>query len=94
MIKTKHDNKSDYQSHDKLYINNKMYTVDEVSSSENHLRFLQWNVQGINTELNESDLVHYVSSYDIVLLTETWTSKSTNLNKGGYISFQMSSFKV
>ena len=44
-----------------------------------YLNLLSWNNNGLKSKLNDFDFLNFISSYDIVLLTETWTSKFSNL---------------
>lgn len=46
-----------------------------------------WNVNGICRKLVDDDFLNYINDYDILLLTETWNARTTNININGYKSF-------
>ena len=50
------------------------------------LRVLSWNVNGLYRKLTDYEFLEYVSDYDLLLLSETWTSNKTamNLEINGY----------
>ena len=45
-----------------------------------------WNIQGLVTKLNDDDFISLINNYDLILLTETWTSKISNIDINGYES--------
>ena len=88
-MKAKQDGKMAHLSYDKLYINNRKYTVRSVVQSGytvdctivffslKQLQFLSWNVQGIRSKLDDQDFLEYISKFDVLIFTETWHSKIT-----------------
>ena len=48
---------------------------------------LSWNVQGLSSKLNDADFLDFISNYDILIFTETWLAKSTNVNIDNYLCF-------
>ncbi len=52
------------------------------------LRTITWNVHGLSKKLNDHDFTSILLEYDIIGLTETWTSTRSNINKlHGYDKF-------
>jgi hypothetical protein len=43
-----------------------------------------WNVQGLSTKLCDSEFLTLISAYDIVILTETWCSRNSNVKINGF----------
>jgi exonuclease III len=49
--------------------------------------FLLWNVQGLRNKLNDADFVKYISDFDFLFFTETWSSEHSNTCLNGYEYF-------
>ena len=47
------------------------------------LTFLLWNVQGLKSKLDDCDFLNYVCEFDVLLFTETWNSKVSNVQIEG-----------
>ena len=51
------------------------------------MTFLSWNIQGIRSKLDDCDFLNFISDYDILLFSECWNSKTSNINIDGYCNF-------
>ena len=53
-----------------------------------HLLVSAWNVNGLNREkLKDKEFVRNITKYDIVCLTETWTTNERNIKVQGFTEF-------
>ena len=59
------------------------------------LKVISWNVNGLKRKLGDCAFLEYISSYDLIFLSETWISKtdSINLDIDGYHSDQIFYYK-
>ena len=48
---------------------------------------MSWNVQGLISKLNDEDFLNFINSYDVLIFSETWNSKNTNVNLDKFESF-------
>ncbi len=80
---------------------NLSYHINDTSSNGTNLKILTWNIEGYmtkksdeNTEnkLNISYVKKMCTSYDVIILTETWTNSitETDINITGYRPFYCS----
>ena len=52
------------------------------------MSILLYNVQGlVRYKLTDPDFINYVSKYDLILVCESWTSKTSNITISGFESF-------
>ena len=51
------------------------------------MTFLAWNVQGLRSKLDDCDFLNFISDFDILIFTETWSSQTSNVNIDGYNYF-------
>ena len=58
--------------------NNNKNIVRDVNGSDS--ASFPWNINGLVRKLTDTDFINLVSSYDIMLLNETWISKNDNIN--------------
>ena len=60
--------------------------LSEYAFHEEQLRIISWNINGLKRKLGDVDFLRFVNSYDVILFSETWLSKSeyTNLDIDGY----------
>ena len=51
----------------------------------NCIRFCSWNIRGLdNFKLNQSILGNYFKKFDLIMLSETWSSGQDNFHLEGY----------
>ena len=52
------------------------------------MNVISWNVNGLKRKLGDYDFLEYISSYDLIFLSETWISNKDNINSdiNGYNS--------
>ena len=52
------------------------------------MNVISWNVNGLKRKLGDYDFLEYISSYDLIFLSETWISNKDkiNLDINGYNS--------
>ena len=50
------------------YLDN-VYNKDRIN---NNYSFLQWNIGGLFSKLNDDDFIEYISSFDFICMVETF----------------------
>ncbi len=53
-------------------------------SCDNRVRTICWNVNGLGEKRQDTDFIEIISQYDMVCLTETWSSVKTNVKIKGF----------
>ena len=48
---------------------------------------MTWNVQGLLSKFSDSDFINIANSYDVLIFTETWHAKTTNIKLDNFDSF-------
>ena len=49
-----------------------VYNKDRIN---NNYSFLQWNIGGLFSKLNDDDFIEYISSFDFICMVETFAEE-------------------
>jgi exonuclease III len=53
--------------------------------SESAVKCVSWNIEGLTKQKREDrDFTKFISSFDLIFLSETWTNKGSKIDLEGY----------
>ena len=61
----------------------------KVSTKKVGLRILNFNVEGLASELEDPNFIKLMNDHDICLLNETWRTEDTKINLPGFWDFSL-----
>ena len=85
MLEARKQGKTAYLKVDKLFIDKTLYKGSDQDKSESVLKCLSWNIKGLSADKRTSqDFTDFISKYDIICLSETWTNSKSNIHLNNY----------